>query len=184
MSAKNGYSDWLKQEFGDLIEAMSLDEMQKRFLRSRWLDQVIWMEKKAGETQGRYYRLRLTTVVGAVVVPALVSLETLGGGVGDGVRVATVLASILVAVSAAIEQFFRFGERWQHYRRTVEQLKSEGWLFFELTGAYAREGASHAALFPSFAQRVEELIQSDVETFVTEVTAERGESQASGGPPA
>ena len=181
MAGKNGYGAWLKQEFGDLIEALDLDEMQKRFLRSRWLDQVIWMEGKAGETQRRHYRLRLTTLVGAIVVPALVSLEALGGGIGVGVRVATLVASVLVGASAALEQFFRFGERWKHYRRTVEQLKSEGWLFFGLSGAYALDGASHAALFPSFAKRVEELIQSDVETFVTEVTAEQSEGEASAG---
>ncbi len=180
MAAGNAYGDWLQQEFGGLIDALGLDEMQKRFLRSRWLDQVIWMEGKAAQTQRRYYRLRMTTVVGAVLVPALVSLESFGAGVGEVLRVITLLASTVVAVSAAIEQFFRFGERWQHYRRTVEQLKSEGWLFFELTGVYGRDGASHAALFPSFAKRIEELIQSDVEVFVTEVTAERGEGQATG----
>ena len=180
--AKNGYSSWLGEEFGGIIDALALDEMQKRFLRSRWLDQVIWMEGKAAQTQRRYYRLRMTTVVGAVIVPTLVSLEAFGAGVGEVVRVITLVASTVVAVSAAIEQFFRFGERWQHYRRTVEQLKSEGWLFFELTGSYAQDGAPHAALFPSFAKRVEELIQSDVEVFVTEVTAERGEGPAAGAP--
>jgi len=41
MAAGNAYGDWLQQEFGGLIDALGLDEMQKRFLRSRWLDQVI-----------------------------------------------------------------------------------------------------------------------------------------------
>ena len=46
-----GYADWMRAEFGDLIDALDLDEMQKRFLRSRWLDQVIWLEGKAAQTQ-------------------------------------------------------------------------------------------------------------------------------------
>ena len=33
--------------------------------------------------------------------------------------------------------FFDFGGRWQHYRRTVEQLKTEGWSFLQLSGRYA-----------------------------------------------
>lgn len=171
--AKQSYSEWLKEEFGGLIDTLALGDMQKRFLRSRWLDQVAWMEAKAAEAQRRYYRLRLTTVVGAVLVPVLVSLETLAGGFGDAARAGGVIASLVVAVSAAIEQFFGFGGRWQHYRQTVERLKSEGWFFFQLAGRYGTDGASHAAAYPAFAERVEEIVQSDVEVFVTEVAAER-----------
>ena len=173
MAKADGYPAMLRREFEELIDAMPLDDMQKRFLRSRWLDQVAWMEGKASEAQRHYYRLRLTTVIGAVVVPTLVGLETLAGWPGDAVKGATVVVSLVVAVCAAIEQFFHFGERWHHYRQTVERLKSEGWLFFQLTGPYAADGASHAAAYPSFAQRVEELLQSDVEAFVTEVAVER-----------
>jgi hypothetical protein len=81
--------------------------------------------------------------------------------------------SLVVAVSAAIEQFFRFGERWQHYRSTAERLKSEGWLYFERAGDYGRDGASWAELFPSFAARVEALLQSEVNVYISEVTAQR-----------
>ena len=177
--AKQTYPDWLKGELGALIDALALTEMQKHFLRSRWLDQVAWMEAKASEAQRRYYRLRLTTVIGAVLVPALVSLETLAGGLGDAARVASVLISLVVAVTAAIEQFLHFGERWQHYRQTVERLKTEGWFFFQLTGRYSADGATHTALYPAFAQRVEEIIQGDVQVFMTEVAGE-GERQGEG----
>ncbi len=182
MAAKNDYGDRLRKESAALIESLELDIMQKRFLLSRWLDQVVWMERKAGEAQRRYYRLRLTTVIGAVVVPALVSLQGVDGTAGDLVQVATAVVSLVVAISAAIEQFFRFGERWQHYRRTVERLKSEGWLYFELSGDYRRDGASHDSLFSEFAERVEELLRSDVDAFVTEIAAERkgGQGQAAG----
>jgi hypothetical protein len=167
------YPDWLREEFGGLIDALDLGDMQKRFLRSRWLDQVVWLEGKAAQAQRRYYRLRVTTVVGAVIVPALVSLQALGDTAGDVTQVAAIVISLVVAICAAIEQFFHFGERWQHYRSTVERLKSEGWLYFERSGDYARDGATPAALFPSFAARVEELLQAEVGVFVTEVTAER-----------
>jgi hypothetical protein len=57
---------------------------------------------------------------------------------------------LLVATSAAIEEFFHFGERWRHYRRSVELLKAEGWKFFELAGVYGVEGKGHAAACPAF----------------------------------
>ena len=162
------YPQILREELGAYIDDLALSDMQKRFLRGRWLDQVAWMEGKAAQAQRRYYRLRLATVVGAVMVPALVSLQTLDTELGALPEALSVLVSLIVGVSAAIEQFFDFGGRWQHYRRTVEQLKTEGWSFMQLSGRYA-DAATHAQAYADFADRVEHIIHSDVEVFVTEL---------------
>ena len=162
------YPDMLRDELGGYVDGLALGDMQKRFLRGRWLDQVAWMEGKAAQAQQRYYRLRLATVIGAVMVPALVSLQTIDTDFGSVAQTLSVLVSLVVAVSAAIEQFFDFGGRWQHYRQTVEQLKTEGWSFLQLSGRYA-DAATHALAYPAFADRVEHIIQSDVEVFVTEL---------------
>lgn len=173
------YPEILREELGGYIDGLALSDMQKRFLRGRWLDQVAWMEGKAAQAQRRYYRLRLATVIGAVMVPALVSLQTLDDGLGLLPEALSVLVSLIVGVSAAIEQFFDFGGRWQHYRRTVEQLKTEGWSFMQLSGRYA-EATTHAQAYPDFADRVEHIIQSDVEVFVTEL-AVKDEADKPGG---
>jgi phosphate/sulfate permease len=130
------------------------------------------MEGKAGKAQRYYYRLRLVTIVGAVVVPALVALNTLNGWPGTAAQIATWIVSLVVAVSAAVEGFFQFGQRWRNYRSTAERLKTEGWLFFQLAGPYAAD-ASHADAFRTFASRVEDLIQKDVDVYITEVAAEK-----------
>ena len=171
MTAAPSYPDMLREELGGYVDDLALSDMQKRFLRGRWLDQVAWMEGKAAQAQKRYYRLRLATVIGAVLVPALVSLQTLDPDLEGAAQVLSVLVSLVVAVSAAIEQFFDFGGRWQHYRRTVEQLKTEGWSFMQLSGRYA-EVPAHALAYGTFADRVEHIIQSDVEVFVTEVVGQ------------
>lgn len=78
------------------------------------------------------------------------------------------ILSQIVAILAAIEQFYKFGDRWRLYRRTAEVLKSHGWQFFQLGGpyaAYAKLGG-HKEAFPLFAAQVEEVIQNDVEGFV------------------
>jgi hypothetical protein len=62
-------------ELGELIEQLQLDVLQNRALRSRWLDQVVRMEAKAGQVQVRYYGLRLVAIIGGVIVPALVGLN-------------------------------------------------------------------------------------------------------------
>ena len=146
MSKKNPYREWLKQDLGSLIDALELSELQKHFLHSRWLDQVLWMEGKADQAQKRYYLLRLTAIVGSVTVPALVSLNLSSTGVIVYIRWATFIISLLVAVSVAVEEFFHYGERWRHYRSSVERLKIEGWEFFQLSGEY--RDLNHAEAYP------------------------------------
>ena len=169
----NAYLDWLKGEFGSIADGLELEPLRKRYMRSRYVDQLVWMEGKADEARRHYVRLRLITVVGAVIVPVLIGLSS-----DDGwVEAATVGLSLIVAVSAAIEQFFHFGERWQHYRRNVERLKAEGWRYFELTDGYRRAGATHESAFPRFSRRIEAILQEETDVFISEVAAERQQEQ-------
>lgn len=154
-----------------MIDSLELDERQKRFLRSRWLDQLLWVEQKATKARDRYYRLRLTTMVGAVLLPALITVHATQDKLDSALRGATWLVSLIVAVSAAVEQLFHFGERWRNYRRTAERLKSEGWLLFQLSGPYS--AGSHAAAYPAFAERVEDLLKGDVELYLSRVAVEK-----------
>jgi Protein of unknown function (DUF4231) len=166
--------------FEHLISGTELGDRERQFLKLRWLDQVLWMESKAGQAQRFYYRLRLLTIVGAVVVPALVALNTLGGTAGRAAQIATWLVSLVVAISAAVEGFFQFGQRWRNYRSTAERLKVEGWLFLQLAGPYASADRSHADAFRTFATHVEEVIQKEVDAYITEVATEKHGSSGTG----
>jgi len=161
----------MKTELGELIEQLQLGELQKRSLRSRWLDQVLWMEAKAGQVQFRYYTLRIMAIVGGVIVPALVGLN-FTGPTNEIVRGVTFFLGLAVAISVAVEEFFHYGERWRHYRSTVEVLKSEGWQLFQLSGRYEHQ-ASHEAAYREFADRVEQILSADVSKFITEVVREK-----------
>lgn len=115
----------------------------------------------------------MTTIVGAVVVPALVALNSLDGWPGDAGQIGSWIMSLVVAVSAAVEGFFQFGQRWRNYRSTAERLKTEGWLYLELAGPYAAGGGSHNDMYRTFVNRVEELIQKNVDAYITEVATEK-----------
>jgi hypothetical protein len=170
------YEARLRAELGQLIDQLELSPLQQRCLRARWVDTVLWMERRASHARNRYYLLRLLIIGGGVLIPALISLELAGNG-AVVLKWATFGLSLVVAVSAAVEGFFRYGERWRHYRRTVELLKAEGWRFLQQGGGYA-DFAGHGDAFPVFAGRVEEIIGSNVETFVTELARERKQSEA------
>jgi hypothetical protein len=187
MARQNAYRQWLKEDLGTLVDALKLSDLQKHFLHSRWLDQIIWMEGKADSARSWYYRLRLTIIIGGVSIPALVSLNTpalmnltINDRIASTVGWITFGLSLLVALSAAVEQFFNFGERWRHYRRMAETLKTEGWQFFQLSGPYRRYD-SHAEAYRTFAARTEETNQHDVEAYITNVVREKEDKEEKSG---
>ncbi|WP_375475797.1 DUF4231 domain-containing protein [uncultured Nostoc sp.] len=179
MAKKDSYHDFLKEDFNKLFAGINLGDVQKHFLRSRWLDQVLWMEGKANLSRDRHYFLRITTIIGGVVLPALVSLNINTNFKPNNRAIimwSTFGLSQIVAISAAIEEFFHYGERWRHYRRTVESLKTQGWQFSQLTGPY-RIYPSHQQAFNLFASHVEDIIQRDVEIYATQVVQEKKEEK-------
>jgi hypothetical protein len=180
--------DWIGAQFLPLIGELSLSPLQQEFLRGRWLDQVRWAEGKADSAQKWYRWLRLVTITGAVIIPALVGLNVTGTA-SEGIRWAVFGLGLVVALAAAIEGFFHYSDRWPHYRRLAELLKSEGWQFFQLSGQYAGT-VDHTAAYPQFAAHVEAIIQRDVEVFFTAVVPgqtqqqdreQRGQEQAVAG---
>lgn len=163
----------MRAEMEQLIVAIDLPELNKQFLRTRWLELVIWMDGKAQESVWWYRRLRLATIIGGVIVPALVSLN-IGSDMQGLIQAITFIVSLVVAMSAAVEEFFRYGGRWRHYRRMTESLKSEGWQFLQLSGGYANQ--THIQAYPVFAARVEALSSEEVESYITQVFKEKKEA--------
>lgn len=163
----------MRAEMEQLIVAIDLPELNKQFLRTRWLELVIWMDGKAQESVWWYRRLRLATIIGGVIVPALVSLN-IGSDMQGLIQAITFIVSLVVAMSAAVEEFFRYGERWRHYRRMTESLKSEGWQFLQLSGGYANQ--THIQAYPVFAARVEALSSEEVESYITQMFKEKKEA--------
>ncbi|MGA7932742.1 MAG: DUF4231 domain-containing protein [Kovacikia sp.] len=140
MAKKTTYYNYLRDEMSSLIDQLQLPDLQKQTLKSRWLDQVVWADKKADQCRRWHYRLRLTTIIGGVILPALVGINFQVDKNNPYLRgwfpYLPFALSQIIAVSAAIEEFCRFGDRWRDYRRMAEDLKAEGWQYLQLSGPY------------------------------------------------
>ncbi|MEO0867830.1 MAG: DUF4231 domain-containing protein [Cyanobacteria bacterium J06642_11] len=165
MAKKNAYSDYLKQTLGGLIDKLEISDLRKEFLKNRWLDQVMWLEGRAKKEQNQHFRLRMVTIIGGVIVPAMVGFSSNNERLDVRVRWVALGISQAVAISAAVEEFFGHGEKYRNYRSTAESMKIEGWQFMQLAGPY-RKFKVHSDAYKIFAQRVEGYIQKDVEGFV------------------
>jgi hypothetical protein len=122
----------------------------------------MWMDKRSEQSQALYYMFRIVAIIGGLSITALIGRYN---GVSK-IQEFVFYLSILVVGCSSIESFFRFGERWQNYRQTTEVLKMEGWHFFQLSGFYKRFD-NHSDAYSSFAGRVEEIIQHEVNIYFT-----------------
>ncbi|MCT7952209.1 DUF4231 domain-containing protein [Ancylothrix sp. C2] len=113
MKKKTSSSSRFKQEMSEMIDILELNDVQKRFMKSRWLDQLTWLSSRAKYSQTWYYRLRMMTIVGGVIIPALVSLNINDSKLRESLVWLTFGLSQAVAISAAVEEFFHYGEGWQ-----------------------------------------------------------------------
>ncbi len=161
-----------------LIETLDLSTLQKQYMKSRWLDQLTYMSKRSRETRNWYYRLRMTAIIGSIVVPILLGLQPNIKDSKVDLRWLTIGLSGIVAVSTAVEEFFHFGDRWRHFRHTTEALKTQGWQFSQLGGLYSAY-PTHQAAFQSFTTHVETLLQDENKLFVSEVVNEKTKGEAS-----
>ena len=122
-----------------------------------------------------HHALRLLTVVGCVAIVMLASLSldaTRWPGSEPAIRYLIIAFSLLVTTCVAVEHLYGYGERWRESERQAERLKSEGWRFLQLSGAY--EGyRTHAECFRIFAGQVESLSQSVVEVYSFDLVRDR-----------
>jgi Protein of unknown function (DUF4231) len=147
---------------------LGLATVQQAYLSDRWLAQVRYLGRAARRAQRRHYALRLIAILGGVVVPSLIGLNV-GDGARDVVRWLAFGLGLLVAAAVALEEFFRYGERWRHYRQQAELLRGEGWAFLELAGPAYRRYDTHAEAFRPFVARAEEASRQEVGVFIAEV---------------
>lgn len=159
------------RDLDDIVAEIDVTDLQRAFIRLRCLEQITWLEGRAKSSQRRYIRLKMVAIVGGVTVPTLIGVQLGNPKVQTGIQWVTLVLGLAVAIATAFEGFFKFGDRWRLYRRTAELLKSEVWHYVQLAGPYARqETQGHA--YPRFAARVETILGSDVDEYLSRVAAQ------------
>src|SRR5437763_15879317 len=114
--ARSDYAAWLDHQYGEVFDQLNLPEMQKSYLRTRWLDLVIWHDVAAARANRQYYRLRITTLVGGATATAFASLK-LSGASGHWVSVLIFALTLTVTIAAGLEELLKYGERGRNYRQ-------------------------------------------------------------------
>ncbi|HEX8127863.1 MAG TPA: DUF4231 domain-containing protein [Pyrinomonadaceae bacterium] len=172
-----GYRAWLSEDLGALIESkdLSLSNLQKGYVRSRWLQQVLRLDYELQRTLRKYQILRLATALGCLIILMLVSVgfdEARLGTWAAPMRYLTILLALVVSGSVVVEHLFNYGQSWRDAEQSLERLQTEGWRFLQLSGHY-RHYENHATAFSAFVNQVEELSQHEIEVYSSRVLHER-----------
>lgn len=156
-------NDELARVIEIMVKAHDLTEADREFLELRWRDQTVFMKDRVIRNRRSFYLLRWLAVVGAVAIPALVSL-TVTGSAAAGIRWATFTLSLVVAVATAWETLFRYGRRWRLYRRSLDRMRAEGWAFAAQIGSY--KGKKGKEALEAFASTVEGILRDYSEDYI------------------
>jgi hypothetical protein len=166
----------LKAEINKLQD---LDDEQKHSLENRWLHMVRYWDQRSRKSRRKYFVYRTIVLIGGVLIPTLVSLQT-SNLVADKykglIQFAAIVTGLLIAIAAGVEEIFHYGEVWREKRKAAELLKIEGWRYFQLAGPYRK--ATHKVAYPDFAANVEVMIEREIKDYmVVTQPVEKGDVQ-------
>lgn len=163
------------QEIDDALVELPLDERHKNALRTRYVRYGQWLETASRRSRLAHYFLRFTAAVSGVVATALAGLNVDRGET----RWAIFALALIVATSITLDSGFNLEERWLHYRKAAEELKSRLWSFVQLGDSLPAGGLDNARL--EFVEATERFFREEVGTYVAgparERVAKRAETQ-------
>ena len=156
------------RRFNQIIEedSPSLDQMSKSILKDRYVRLVNGLEVSAKRSNFWFLTLSAVTTVGSIIVPALISIQDKPFLVNstsneleqhnNNIYWASWGISLTVTVSNGLVRLFSFDQTAITRKLRMNHLKSEGWLFLELSGDYSRF-STHQEAFQTFCNNVEKI---------------------------
>ena len=157
-----------KDQVLDIINSLELSsETDKHILKSRFLYEVLNYDARKMHTKKYYNGFRFAVTVGSILLPALLSI-----GQMDPAKLprnfdqisywSTWSLSLTVTVCNGFLQLFSLDKNYFEFSLTSEQLKTEGWQFFQLSGKY-EDYEDHKAAYRPFCKSIENIKRKQVE---------------------
>jgi len=151
-----------------IIDDIDLEKAyDKSILKFRFLEEISYYETKRDHTKKYYNAFRFIVTTGSILLPAILSM-----GQMDPTKLpknfdmisywASWTISLMVTASNGFLQLFSLDKNFFAYSMVVEQLKTEGWQFFGLSGKY-EDYKSHQEAYKVFSKSIESIKRKQVE---------------------
>ena len=169
---KDNFIYYIKMTFSDnvssIVDDLDLEKTyDKAIIKNRFLEEISYYETKRDHTKKYYNAFRFIVTTGSILLPAILSM-----GQMDPAKLprnfdmvsywASWTISLLVTASNGFLQLFSLDKNYFGYSMVVEQLKTEGWQFFGLSGKY-EDYPTHQSAYKTFSKSVESIKRKQVE---------------------
>ena len=157
-----------KDQVLDIINSLQLSsETDKHILKSRFLYEVLNYDSRRNHTKKYYNSFRFIVTVGSILLPAILSIgqmdpEKLPKNFDRFSYWASWTISLTVTACNGFLQLFSLDKNYFEYAITSEQLKTEGWQFFQLSGKY-EDYEDHEEAYRPFCKSIENIKRKQVE---------------------
>ena len=151
-----------------IVDELDLEKAyDKSIIKFRFLNEISFYEEKRDHTKKYYNAFRFIVTTGSILLPAILSM-----GQMDPAKLpanfdmisywASWTISLMVTASNGFLQLFSLDKNYFSYSMVVEQLKTEGWQFFGLSGKY-EDYESHQEAYKVFSKSIESIKRKQVE---------------------
>ena len=163
----NNYSTRINNIIDNLKMTEGMDE-SKEIIKARFVDEVNYYEKKRDKTKKYYNVFRFIVTTGSILLPALLSIgqmdpNKLPKNFDQISYWSTWSISLMVTISNGFLQLFSLDKNFFSYSLVVEQLKTEGWQYFGLSGKYEEYNTHNREAYKEFCKAVENIKRKQVE---------------------
>tara|TARA_B100000035_G_C21023166_1_gene564941 strand:+ start:942 stop:1853 length:912 start_codon:yes stop_codon:yes gene_type:complete len=140
----------------------------KEIIKYRFLEEVKYYENKRKKT-GKYYNVfRFIVTTGSILLPAILSIgqmdpEKLPKHFDRITYWSSWSISLLVTICNGFLQLFSLDKNYFSYSLVVEQLKTEGWQYFGLSGKYEDYEKHDKKSYKEFCKAVENIKRKQIE---------------------
>tara|TARA_B100001287_G_scaffold248277_1_gene227409 strand:+ start:46 stop:921 length:876 start_codon:yes stop_codon:yes gene_type:complete len=162
------YDDSYANQVNTIIDTLELDsETDRGILKSRFLSEVVDYERRKLKTKKYYDVFRFIVTIGSILLPAILSLgqmdpAKLPKNFDQWTYWSSWTISLMVTASNGFLQLFSLDKNYFEYALTTEQLKTEGWQYFQLSGKY-EDDESHKEAYKAFSKSIENIKRKQVE---------------------
>jgi hypothetical protein len=167
-----------KPNFQLALPQSDLSPLQKTIFEERFLKVLKEFEHRCMLFAITFHILRILVSIGSLIVPALLSIQYSDTSSSNTIQDpesfaysiywATWVISLLVTTSNGILTVFKIDKKYYFLHTTMEQLRSEGWQFLQLSGHYSgfhtpSQQPTHSNQFVFFCHSVEKIKMKQVE---------------------
>ena len=163
----NNYSTRINSIIDNLKMPDGMNE-SKEIIKARFVDEVDYYERKRDKTKKYYNIFRFIVTTGSILLPALLSIgqmdpNKLPKNFDQISYWSTWSISLLVTISNGFLQLFSLDKNFFSYSLVVEQLKTEGWQYFGLSGKYEEYNNHSKEAYKEFCKAVENIKRKQIE---------------------